>query len=133
MTTVAQRFAELVQARANSYDAVWFERHTDRIAALNGVMPSGAGFDNGTEIVLADDLAKAAGCSTGAKLVFQTAFHHMTADGVYDGWTEHTVTVTPSFIGGFDLKVSGRDRNQIKDYIADTFSHALGAEAPILV
>lgn len=75
--------------------------------------PHGSGFDNGTML----DFDK----SGGAKLVFTTAFHHMTEHGYYSGWTEHTVTVTPAF-DGFDLKISGRDRNDIKDYIADVFN-----------
>lgn len=40
--------------------------------------------------------------------------------GYYDGWTAHTITVTPSF-SGFNLLISGRDRNDIKAYIRDTF------------
>ena len=83
-------------------------------------LPQGAGFDNGTEI----DLER----STDKKLVFHTAFHHMNDAGYYTCWTEHTVTVTPAFLGGFDLKVSGRNTRDIKDYIADTFHHLLGAE-----
>lgn len=59
--------------------------------------------------------------------MFETSVHHMNPDGYYDGWTEHTVTVTPSFIGRFDLKVSGRDRNGIKDYIAEVFGSVLSA------
>lgn len=135
MTTVAQRFAELIQARANcaqSGNAEWFERHTDRIAQLNReAMPHGAGFDNGVEVVL-DSIHSDAGCSTGSKLVFRTAFHHMDEHGGYAGWTDHIVTVKPAFIGDFDLTVSGRDRNQIKDYIGETFAQALGADAPDL-
>jgi hypothetical protein len=46
--------------------------------------------------------------------------------GGYDGWTEHTITVTPSF-RGFDLTISGRDRNDIKDYLHQTFDHVLSA------
>ncbi len=63
--------------------------------------------------------------SSGELLEFKTAFHHMDENGCYDGWTEHTVTVTPSLIHEFTVKVSGRDRNEIKSYIAETFQHAL--------
>ena len=82
-------------------------------------MPSGSGFDAGTELVIdvCDD----------STLVFKTAFHHMDEHGGYDGWTEHKVKVTAEF-GGFDIYVGGRDRNQIKDYIADTFYYALNQE-----
>jgi hypothetical protein len=46
--------------------------------------------------------------------------------GMYDGWTEHTIVLTPSFLGHFDMRISGHNRNEIKDYIADTFRIALG-------
>jgi hypothetical protein len=74
--------------------------------------PSGSGFDNGTQI----DRDRS------DVLIFSTSFHHMDEAGGYDGWTEHTVRVKPSLAWGFDLTVSGRDRNGIKDYIADVFS-----------
>ncbi len=82
-------------------------------------MPSGSGFDAGTELVI--DVCDA------STLVFKTAFHHMDEHGGYDGWSEHKVKVTAEF-GGFDIYVGGRDRNQIKDYIADTFHYALSQE-----
>lgn len=82
-------------------------------------MPSGSGFDAGTELVI--DVCDA------STLVFKTAFHHMDEHGGYDGWTEHKVKVTAEF-GGFDIYVGGRDRNQIKDYIAETFHYALSQE-----
>lgn len=83
-------------------------------------LPRGSGFDCGTRIVR--DLTS----SGGFKLT--TDFHHMDEHGGYDGWTEHMVHVTPSFIGGFDMTVSGRNRNQIKDWIGSQFGRALGME-----
>lgn len=76
--------------------------------------PDGSGFDHGTTL----DMDR----STPDRLVFVTAFHHMNDGGFYDGWTDHTVTVTPSFIGGYDIRISGRDRNGIKDFIAEAFA-----------
>jgi len=49
----------------------------------------------------------------------------MGGNGMYSGWSQHKVIVTPSLICGFDIRVTGRDRNQVKDYIAETFHHAL--------
>lgn len=80
-------------------------------------MPSGSGFDVGTKI----DEDK----SRPDRLVFDTEFHHMNEAG-YDGWTQHTVSVKPSFVFGLDITISGRDRNEIKDYIHESFSLALG-------
>lgn len=105
----------------NGFNPEWFDKWSDRIAGvISDRFPSGSGFDAGTKI----DLEK----STGDKLVFHTSFHHMNDGGYYDGWTDHTVTVTPSLEHGFHLKISGRDRNGIKDYIAGQFSHALMTE-----
>lgn len=102
-------------------NAEWATRHRNTIRDLvKQHMPSGSGFDSGTEL---DEDA-----STPEKLVFTTSFHHLNDGGYYDGWTEHKVTVTPSLASGYDLRVSGRDRNGIKDYIAETFGHALDTE-----
>lgn len=115
--------ANLIRARLNCQQRTpepnqeWFERHTDTIKQLvKDYMPSGGGIDDGTRI----DLDR----STGSKLVFTTNFHHMDESGMYDGWTEHTVTVRPSF-GGIELTISGRNRNDIKDYLHETFEYAL--------
>lgn len=97
----------------------WKVKWTDTIDALLSEFPHGSGFDNGTKL---DD------SSTGERLIFNTAFHHMNDNGMYNGWTEHQVIVTPSLEMGFRLKVSGRDRNEIKDYIAECFDACLSAE-----
>jgi hypothetical protein len=103
----------------NTATAEWFDKHESRILELvKEHMPSGSGFDNGTTI----DLDK----SHSDKLVFHTSYHHMHDSGMYDGWTEHTIVLTPSFLGHFDMRISGHNRNEIKDYIADTFRIALG-------
>lgn len=113
--------ASLINARQNCIDRnniEWRDTHEDSIIKLvERIMPSGAGFDNGTKI----DFDR----STDSRLEFTTAFHHMNDGGYYDGWTEHRVIITPSFIGGYDIRVTGRNRNDIKDYIAETFCHCL--------
>lgn len=99
----------------------WFDRHEDTINRLvRGFMPSGSGFDNGTKIDL--------DASHADKLVFHTSYHHMNDGGYYDGWTEHIITVTPSLAGEFHLRISGRDRRDIKEYIAEEFQNALGMD-----
>lgn len=95
--------------------------HESRIAQIMGELPAGAGFDNG--ITLAD-------ASTPSRLIFETAFHHMDDSGMYAGWSEHRVTVTPSLVWGIEMRIGGRDRNGIKDYIAESFRDALQREAP---
>ena len=118
-----RELASLVRARLNceiSGNKEWFEKHEARIEELvKNYMPSGSGFDCGTKI----DLDK----STPEKLVFYTDFHHMN-EGYYDGWTEHRITVRPSLAFGFTLTISGRNRNEIKDYIHQVFDCALNEE-----
>lgn len=98
----------------------WKLTHKLRVEQLvSEHMPSGAGFDDGTKF----DFDK----STPEKLVFYTSFHHMNDYGSYDGWTDHVVTVTPSFIG-VNIRISGRNRKDIKEYICDVFANLAAKE-----
>lgn len=115
--------ASLIAARANcakTGNLEWKANHEDKAIRLaRGYLPSGSGFDCGTAIDL--------DASTAEKLVLRTSYHHMNESGMYDGWTEHAVTIRPSLLHGFTLRVSGRDRDGVKDYIAEMFEHALDA------
>jgi hypothetical protein len=121
-----RQLASLVAARLNcmaSGNDEWRCRHEAMIELLaKEYLPRGSGFDNGTTV----DLEQ----SKPNKLVLQTAFHHMDENGYYDGWTDHTVTVTADLQFGFDLKLNGRNRNDINDYIGQTFTHVLDDEVP---
>ena len=121
-----QILAGSVQARLNCLEHEertnekhdWTDKHTDTIKTLvKNFMPSGSGIDCGTKI----DLDQ----STGEKLVFHFSYHHMNENGMYDGWTEHKLTVTPSLQFKINLSISGRNRNEIKDYLHETYSCAL--------
>ena len=94
--------------------------HSDITAFVKEQFPSGSGFDAGTKF----DLDTA----TPNKLTFIADFHHMDENGFYDGWTEHKVIVTADMAHGYSIRVTGRDRNNIKDYIADTFHHILSID-----
>ena len=113
---IAQRMQAVENCR-QSKNAEWQSKHADAIRQLvREHMPRGSSIHNGT--VLGDD-------STPSKLVFRCSFLHMNDAGFYDGWTDHNVIVTPSLAFGFDIRVTGRDRNDVKDYLAETFQHAL--------
>lgn len=101
----------------------WKERHEEVLAAIIDTAPSGSGIDNGIELLVSE--------STPEKLVFSCDFHHMNDAGFYDGWTEHKVIITPSFYCGINIRITGRDRNDIKDYLADVFSCWLNEETPV--
>jgi hypothetical protein len=112
LSSLIQARLNCLSATANESQRQWADKHEERIERLvKDFMPSGSGFNSGTKIDLDSSHA--------GKLVFDTSFHHMTENGYYDGWTDHTVTVTPSF-QGFDIRVSGRDRNDIKEVINDS-------------
>lgn len=131
MITVIDAIASKLEARTNclhSGSKEWRERHTEKLEALTRIhtetleslvknyLPSGSGFDDGVTLDLEG--------STVDRVVFHTSFHHMNDNGYYDGWTEHTITVTPSFTG-INIEVTGKNRNDIKDYIVGAFYEAL--------
>lgn len=121
MPKIYQQFALTLNAYQNCVEKgnfEWEERHLERLESLEReFLPSGSGFDSGTTLDI--------DASTPNKLVFHTSFHHLHASGYYDGWTDHKVTVTPNLAFGFDLRVSGRNKNGIKEYIAEVFHSAL--------
>jgi hypothetical protein len=95
-------------------NTLWEDRHNTLLSwMVQHAMPSGGGFDGGTML----DRAR----SNEDRLVFVTSFHHMNEDGFYDGWTEHEIFVTPSLLHGFDLRITGKNKREIKDYIAESF------------
>ena len=83
-------------------------------------LPGGGGFNSGTTV----DLDK----STATKLVLNTSFQHSNQHGSYTRWTDHVVTVTPSFARGIDVKVGGENYNDIKEYMGDIFRSLLKRE-----
>ena len=115
-----REIASILQAIANCRkdggNAEWLERHEETLKDLLDLLPSGSGIDCGTKL---DRDA----CKPG-KLVFTLGYHHMHESGMYDGWTEHTLVVTPSF-DGIDIRITGRDRNQIKEYLHEVYHNVL--------
>jgi hypothetical protein len=120
-TKLYTKIACLLEAMENckaSNNREWYDKHFFEVKRLvKEHMPSGAGLDRGTDIDLS--------VSEPERLVFNTQFHHMDEHGVYDGWTEHKVTVRPSLCTGIVMTVSGRNRNAIKDHIYECFQGAL--------
>lgn len=119
---VYQAFAQAIEARNNCKrggNVEWVETWAERIKTLESELPSGSGFDNGTRL---DD------SSTKDRLVFSTSFHHMNEDGYYCGWSHHTAAVTPSLAHGIDVRITGRNVRDVKDYIGDIFDDAMARE-----
>jgi len=122
-----QEMALLVQAIWNCQkvgNIEWKEKHTERLEKMTAdYMPSGSGIDIGTKIELAD--------CTPEKLVFYSSYHHMNEVGMYDGWIDFTITVTPSLANGIDINIIGdfsEEHEDIDDYLFGVYDMALREE-----
>ena len=108
------RAGEAVRNCAKNGNEVWLHVWEDLLEQCEEFLPSGSGFDAGTKIEYAGK----------SKIILQTSFHHMDEHGHY----EHTVTVIPDLMYGFDIRISGRDKNDVKGHIAYVFHDALRQE-----
>jgi len=109
--------ADWAKRAQNNESARWGDIAQNRLAKLVDLLPSGSGIDSGTELISAD----------ATKIVLSAGYHHMNENGYYDGWTEHKITIRAQF-GGIAITIGGRDRNQIKDYLHETYHAALSAQ-----
>ncbi len=115
---------KVYQNIAIAFNVAWDSENADNVYAaeerirklVKWYLPNGNGFNAGCKLL--DE-------STPEKLVFNADFNHIGSNGVYVGWSEHKVIVKPCFALGFTIKVTGRDRNEVKSYIAETFTHLL--------
>ena len=115
-----QEIASTVDARLTCIarnNTEWIDNHTDRINDLITLLPHGSGIDGETTINME--------ASTGEKLLINFSFHHMDEMGGYDGWTDHTLIVTPSLQHDITLRITGTNRNNIKEYLYEIFYQAL--------
>jgi hypothetical protein len=111
--------ASTIEAHKNcvrSGNVEWEAKHAERLRECEKLLPSGSGFDSGTTI----DIER----SKPQKILLHTSFHHMDESGGYAGWTEHDVIVTPAF-DGIDLRITGPNRNDIKEYMHEVFQNDL--------
>lgn len=112
-----RELAQAVQAQKNmNADHPWFEKWTERIKDLMDRLPHGSGIDGAVTLDM--------NASHADKLVIHFSYHHMNGNGFYCGWTEHTLTVKPSF-NGLNLRISGSNRNSVKDDLYEVFDHAM--------
>ncbi len=113
LSILSLAISQMLNGKANNNPTA-IEKAVERIKAQCEHLPSGSSIDSGVKF----DLDK----STPEKMVFHVPFHHMNEGGYYDGWTTYKLTVKPSFWQGFDLNITGRDKNGVKDYLYDLFS-----------
>ncbi len=115
--TVAQAIVSFSSAIENCKrhgNREWLDKHEAALAYLARNLPSGSGIDSGTKLLQASD----------EQITLSASFHHMDEQGGYDGWTDHTIIVRPAF-DGLDIRVMGRNRNDIKDYLHEVYDMAL--------
>ena len=109
------KLSNLIQAiNSENISPDWIDTHTETIEKMCKALPHGSGIDGKCELQMEN-------CKRD-KLVFFVEFHHMDENGYYDGWTEHNIILTPSFIFGYDMRITGKDKNGIKDYLHQIFS-----------
>ena len=123
--TILRAFSEALQAMRNcekSGNAEWHGRWSSYIAKLQAELPHGSGLDGKVEFILDK-------CNSRRVVIF-VEFHHM-KHGYYVGCTDHEIVATATHCG-LCIDVTGRDRNGIKDYLAELFYDALTQPAPEL-
>lgn len=97
----------------------WQDQARETLDLLEDFLPSGSG-------ICARHLDREK--STGQKIVVTFCYQHYNDNGYESGVTKHTVVVTPSFGGfGYEVKVTGRNRNDVLSYLHETFYWALSA------
>ena len=82
---------------------------------LQELLPIGNGIDKGCVISLK---------STKKRIVIDTAYWHE----LLQEWTEHQIVVTPSFEGEINIRVTGKNVDNIKEYLNEVFREALMKE-----
>lgn len=119
---------KLYQAIANALDAFqrcratgndeWANRHEATLTDIaENNLPHGSGFDNGCSIA-----------ATGKpdRITIYAPFHPISENGFYEDWEDYTITVKPSLMRGFTLRITGPKRN--RDYVAETIAECLNEE-----
>ena len=118
---IYQKIAHIVSIIINADSQDHIDKAKDALRHIErNILPSGSGFDAGTKVLIDE-------CKEN-KIVLGTDFHHMSEVGYYDGWTDHKIVITPCLRFGFDMRISGRDKRNIKEYIADVFHDVLNSE-----
>jgi len=124
-TPVYKAIAEafVCSENAEQSQSPMMESYAEDCDFLRDILPSGSGIDgtqgrNGCRIESVTD----------SKIVISFGFHHMDDNGFYCGWTEHKCVVTASLRYGFELKITGPNKRNIKDYLGDLFYSVLNAD-----
>ena len=85
------------------------------LALLQELLPIVKGIEKKSVILLK---------STENRIVIDTAYWH----DLLQEWTEHQIVVTPSFEGEINVRVTGKNVDNIKEYLHEVFREALMKE-----
>lgn len=122
MSTIIQEIASQIAIYQNQTclnHTIVQKAETKLLWLSKNCLPSGSGIDCGTKIQLDK--------SRYSWVYLYCGFHPMDANGYYDGWTKHHIKVFPTF-DGFEISISGRNRNDIKAYLYDVYHICLSQE-----
>lgn len=119
-----QKIASTITAINNcrqSGNVEWLEKHKDALYSIEkNVLPHGSGIDAGCTINLE--------ISNETRIIIDCPFHTMDEHGYYSGWRDYQIIIKAHLAFGFTVTVKGRDYNELKDYLSDTFHHVMSEE-----
>lgn len=115
-STLIQLIAKNCQWRKTVNEA-YSGQCESRLDKLEAELPRGSGIDCGCKIDRENSGDK--------KVIITFDYHFMDDNGYYDGWGSFKLIVTPNLSSYPDMRITGRDRRQIKDYFYDLFSYEL--------
>lgn len=126
---VYQAIARALQARETCIQegrTEQAEMWDEKLEKLENYLPSGSGFDSGESI---DEASKP------KKIIINGKFHVMDEFGMYDGFAEYKIIITPSLVYEIDLKLIGSTSwpkrmsyAGLKDYILEVYQGTLESE-----
>lgn len=89
------------------------------LALLQELLPIGNGIEKECVILLK---------STEKRIVIDTAYWHPNDSYETSRWTDHQIVITPSFEGEINIRITGKNENNVKDYLHHIFHEALMKE-----
>ena len=96
----------------------WAKR-TKELSLLQKLLPNGKGIREreGLAVILLE--------STKKRIVIDTTYWHTNNS---DERTSHQVIITPSFEGEINIRITGKNKDNVKEYLHDIFREALMKE-----
>lgn len=90
----------------------------DEFVMLQKLLPIGNGIEKECVILLK---------STEKRIVIDTTYRHQ-INPLEIRWTDHQIVITPSFEGEINIRVTGKNVDNIKEYLHEVFREALMKE-----